>query len=160
MNAQGRGYGVASVAGVARSRAEEPSTGRTRSPHMNEISSPAASARRPALALAALLTASGTAHLVAPGPFDRIVPRSLPGRPRAWTYVSGVAELAVAATLAAPRTRRVGGALAAGLFVAVLPANIQMAVDWNERPAPLRALAYGRLPLQIPLITWALKARG
>ncbi|MGX1849439.1 hypothetical protein [Streptomyces sp. NPDC055299] len=31
-----------------------------------------------------------------------------------------------------------------------------MAHDWRHRPAPLKALAYGRLPAQLPLIGWAL----
>ncbi len=76
-----------------------------------------------------------------------------------WTYVSGAAELGVAAAVAAPRTRGVGAALAALLFVAVYPANIQMAVDWADRPLLQRLLAFGRLPLQIPLIWLALRVR-
>jgi uncharacterized membrane protein len=110
---------------------------------------------RAAAALAGLLLVSGTAHFAAPVPFDGIVPRVLPGPARWWTYASGAAELAVAAAVAVPATRRVGAACAAGLFAAVLPANVQMAVDWRERPLPLRALAYGRLPLQVPLVLWA-----
>jgi uncharacterized membrane protein len=97
-------------------------------------------------------------HFVVPAPYDSIVPRWLPGRARTWTLVSGAAELAVAAAVASPRTRRMGGLAAAGLFAAVLPANVQMAVDWHGKPAPLRAVAYLRLPLQVPLIKWALSA--
>jgi uncharacterized membrane protein len=63
----------------------------------------------------------------------------------------------VAAAVASPRTRRAGALAAAGLFVAVFPANVQMARDWRDRPAPLRLAAYLRLPLQIPLIVWALR---
>jgi hypothetical protein len=38
---------------------------------------------------------------------------------------------------------------------------VQMALDWKDKPAPLRALAYGRLPLQAPLIWSGIKvARG
>ncbi|MEY9872057.1 putative membrane protein [Streptacidiphilus sp. MAP12-33] len=111
--------------------------------------------------LAALLAVAGAAHFLAPGPFDAIVPHALPGRARTWTYLSGAAELAVAATLAAPRTRRTGGLLAAGLFAAVLPANIQMALDWHDKAPALRAAAWSRVPLQVPLITRSLRiARG
>ena len=118
------------------------------------------SLRRPgATALAELLTTTGVLHLVAPAPFDAIVPRSLPGAPRFWTLASGVAELGVAAAVAAPRTRRLGAAAAAGLFVAVFPANVKMARDWSNRPAPWRAIAWARLPLQAPLIGWALAVR-
>lgn len=116
-----------------------------------------AARQRSARLLAGLLATAGTAHFVAPGFFDRIVPRALPGSARTWTHVSGAAELAVAAGLALPRTRRTGGLLAAGLFTAVFPANVQMARDWRDRPAPYRAVAYGRLPLQVPLVLWALK---
>ncbi|WP_236653383.1 DoxX family protein [Streptacidiphilus melanogenes] len=114
-----------------------------------------------ATALAGLLAVAGVAHFVAPRPFDAIVPRGLPGRPRTWTYLSGVAELGVAAALAHPRTRRAGGRLAAGLFLAVLPANVQMALDWNDRSPALRAAAWCRVPLQAPLVIRSLRiARG
>jgi uncharacterized membrane protein len=63
-----------------------------------------------------------------------------------------VAELVVAALIAASRTRRFGGLLAALLFVAVFPATVKMAIDWSDRPGWMRALAYWRLPLQIPLV--------
>ena len=39
----------------------------------------------------------------------------------------------------------------------VFPGNLQMAWDWRNRPASERLVAYGRLPLQIPLIVWALR---
>ncbi|GIE90778.1 DoxX family protein [Actinoplanes regularis] len=107
--------------------------------------------------LAALLTTSGALHFARPEPFDTIVPRSLPGRPRTWTYLSGVAELAVAAALANPRTRRAGGVAAAVFFAAVFPANAKMAYDWRGASPVKRAVAYGRLPLQLPLIWWALE---
>ena len=108
-----------------------------------------------ALGLAALLAASGTLHFLQPRPYDSIVPRSLPGSRRTWTYASGVAELAVAAAVAVPRTRRLGGLAAAALFVGVFPANVKMAVDWRKASPAKRAIAFGRLPLQIPLVVWA-----
>ncbi len=114
---------------------------------------------RSAAALATLLTGSGTLHFLMPRPFDGIVPHWLPGPPRRWTRLSGAAELAVAGLVALPGTRGLGGTLAAALFVAVFPANVQMALDWAHRPWPLRLLAYGRLPLQAPLVGWALRVR-
>jgi len=105
--------------------------------------------------LALLLTSSGVLHFAAPASFDAIVPEQLPGAARTWTHFSGAAELVTAALIAAPRTRRFGGLLAALLFVAVFPANVKMAIDWSDRPAWMRVLAYGRLPLQIPLVLWA-----
>ncbi|MEV0030931.1 hypothetical protein [Nocardia sp. NPDC050793] len=116
--------------------------------------------RRPALLLAALLFGSGVMHFAKPKFFDSIVPRVLPGRARDYTYASGVAELGVAATLAMPSTRRVGGRLAALVFIAVFPANVQMALDVTRSEKASPVLKIGtvlRLPLQIPLVTTALK---
>ena len=74
--------------------------------------------------------------------------------------LSGVGELACAIGLALQRTRRVAGWAAAILFVVVFPANIDMAVHaWQGHGSKI--VAYGRLPLQIPLVLWALyMARG
>ncbi|MEU3663895.1 MauE/DoxX family redox-associated membrane protein [Streptomyces sp. NPDC032940] len=110
---------------------------------------------RSPLLLAGLLATAGVAHFAQPRPFDVIVPRGLPGPPRAWTYASGVAELALAAGLAAPRTRKAAALATAAFFVGVFPANVKMAVDWRHRPAPQKAVAYGRLPVQLPLVLWA-----
>ncbi|MBQ7805870.1 hypothetical protein, partial [Rhodococcus sp. (in: high G+C Gram-positive bacteria)] len=90
------------------------------------------------------------------------VPRQLPGQARTYTQVSGVAELAIGAALAVPKTRKLGAGLAAALFVAVFPANIQMAIDWCRSPktsTPQKIGSIARLPLQVPLVTEALKAR-
>jgi uncharacterized membrane protein len=108
-----------------------------------------------ARSLAALLGTAGVFHFVTPSFFDAIVPRSLPGSARAWTHVSGVAELAVAGAVAHPRTRRGGAMAAAALFVAVFPANVQAAVD--AEPGPERVVTLARLPLQVPLVLWALR---
>jgi uncharacterized membrane protein len=96
-------------------------------------------------------------HFARPRVFDSIVPRSLPGGQRTWTYASGVAELLVAAAITHPGTRRRGALAAAGLFAAVFPANVKMAWDWRRRPAAYQAVAYARLPMQAPLIWWALR---
>ncbi|MGK5442282.1 hypothetical protein ACSNN7_10755 [Micromonospora sp. URMC 105] len=113
--------------------------------------------RGEAAALAGLLATAGVTHFLRPRFYDAIVPRALPGPARLWTYASGVAELAVAAAVAHPATRRRGGLAAAALFAAVLPANVQMAADWRDQGPARRAVAYGRLPMQAPLIWWALR---
>ncbi|MFE2751342.1 hypothetical protein ACFXGA_05005 [Actinosynnema sp. NPDC059335] len=110
-----------------------------------------------ALALAGLLGAAGVTHFAKPKPYDAIVPRALPGKPRTWTYLSGAAEVALAAAVATPRTRGLGGKLAAAFFAAVFPANVKMAYDLRGKSPRVRAVAYGRLPLQVPLILWALR---
>lgn len=119
------------------------------------------SPNRTALGLAALLGVAGVTHFAKPEPYDSLIPKSLPGRARTWTYASGVVELGTAAAVAIPRTRRFGGLLAAVLFVAVFPGNVKMAADYQRRnkPLPARLIAFGRLPVQWPLITWALRVR-
>jgi len=110
-----------------------------------------------ARALSVFVGLAGVMHFVKPGFFDAIVPEALPGAPRAWTYGSGVAELAVAGAIARPTSRRLGGLAAAALFVAVFPANVQAAID--ARTTAEKAVTWIRLPLQVPLVRWALKVR-
>ncbi|MGW0420308.1 DoxX family protein [Streptomyces sp. NPDC003015] len=110
---------------------------------------------RSPLLLAGLLATAGVAHFATPRSFDATIPQALPGKPRTWTYASGAVELALAAGLALPRTRRTAALASAAFFVGVFPANVKMAVDWRHRPAPQRAAALGRLPLQVPLVLWA-----
>jgi uncharacterized membrane protein len=110
--------------------------------------------------LAGLLAGAGVTHFVTPGPYRRIVPKALP-EPEFLVAASGVAELACAALVANPRTRRFGGWASAALFVAVFPANVQMALDSGRAvgsghfPGWYRAVAWARLPVQIPLVWWA-----
>ncbi|WSL20254.1 hypothetical protein OG302_35990 [Streptomyces sp. NBC_01283] len=63
----------------------------------------------------------------------------------------------LAGLLAGPAHRRAGHG---GLLRGVFPANVRMAADWRCRPAPLRAAALGRLPLQVPLVLWARNMAG
>jgi uncharacterized membrane protein len=104
--------------------------------------------------LSGLLTVTGTLHFVVPRTFVAIVPPQLPS-PMGLVYASGAAELACAAGLAVPRTRRVGGWATAALFVAVFPGNVQMALDAGRKSTTYRAITYARLPLQVPLVIWA-----
>ncbi|WP_124711552.1 DoxX family protein [Gordonia insulae] len=107
--------------------------------------------------MAGSLLTMGTLHFVVPKPFDEIIPEEIPGDARTLTYASGVAEVAIGAGLLAPRTRRTAAALAVALFVAVYPANINMVRLWKDKPAAMRAIAIGRLPLQFPMIWAAVK---
>ncbi|MDH6629694.1 putative membrane protein [Streptomyces sp. LBL] len=115
---------------------------------------------RSPLLLAGLLATAGVTHFAAPRSYDATIPNGLPGSPRAWTYASGVAELALAAGVALPRTRRRAALATAAFFVGVFPANVKMALDWRHRPAPLKAAAFSRLPLQVPLVLWARGVAG
>jgi uncharacterized membrane protein len=107
--------------------------------------------------MGAMLVGMGVLHFVAPKPFDTIVPAELPGSARFYTLASGVAEAATGAMLIAPRTRRVSALAAVALYISVFPANINsVRVMWNKGLAA-RVGTIARLPLQIPMITQALK---
>jgi uncharacterized membrane protein len=121
-------------------------------PELQQLANPA-----PAYRLAALLLGAGTTHFLIPRPYDAIVPAELPGSPRFYTYASGVAELTSGALLLSPRTRRVGAIAAVAVFLSVFPANVNLVRLWRNKPLPMRIAAIARLPLQIPMITEALK---
>jgi uncharacterized membrane protein len=107
--------------------------------------------------MGALLVGMGALHFVAPKPFDGIVPAELPGTARFYTYASGVAEVATGAALLLPRTRKLGALAAVALFISVFPANVNMVRLWWSKGWPARIAALARLPLQVPMVTQALK---
>ncbi|BBX04109.1 hypothetical protein BST36_17745 [Mycolicibacterium moriokaense] len=110
--------------------------------------------------MGASLLGIGVLHFVAPKPFDDIIPAELPGSARFYTYASGAAELGVAGLLLAPKTRRLGALAAVALFIGVFPGNLNMVRLWFKDPSKslsMRLVAIARLPLQIPMITEALK---
>jgi uncharacterized membrane protein len=114
------------------------------------------------MALAAILVGSGIVHLVRPQVFASIMPRAIPEKHHTnLIYASGVVELVCAAGLAR-RTRWAAAATIATLG-AVFPANVQMALDSgtgrNRGPSDRRAVAWGRLPLQLVMAGAALQAR-
>jgi uncharacterized membrane protein len=103
------------------------------------------------------LIAMGILHFAIPNGFDSIIPDEIPVSKRALTYASGVAELTIGAGLLLPRTRRVSALAAAVLFVAVFPANVNTVRVVKDRPIGYRLAAIVRLPLQVPLITSAVR---
>lgn len=119
--------------------------------------------RRSRLALGGALVTMGVLHVVAPKPFEQMIPESL-GAPRLWNRLAAATEAASGALLLSkrPEQRRLGGALATATFVGVYPANIKMALDAGPPTAGWWAAGtWARLPLQFPLIAWALRhAKG
>ncbi len=106
--------------------------------------------------LAGLLTVTGTLHFVVPRTFATLIPPQLP-EPMALVYLSGAAELACAAGLVVPRTRQLAGWATAALFVAVFPGNVYMAYDASDRSVLYQVATWARLPLQVPLVVWAVQ---
>lgn len=109
-----------------------------------------------AYGLTAILGTAGVAHFASPDFFDPLVPEWVPMDARTVTYVSGAVELVAAGLIAVPRTRRLGGWLAAATLVGVFPANIKAALDGGMKnldpPMDSAAVAWLRLPVQLPLI--------
>ena len=107
--------------------------------------------------LAVFFVVAGAMHFVVPELYARIVPPALPS-PRLLVAVSGIAEILGGIGLLVPWTRRAAAWGLVILLVVVFPANIYMAVahlpfagffgkSWVQ---------WVRLPLQIPMIAWAL----
>ncbi len=118
--------------------------------------------RRAPDVLAAMFTISGIIHLMRPQVFAPIMPRVVPAKHhRALIHVSGLAELACAGGLV--RRTRWAPTASVALLAAVFPANVQMALDAgsgrNPGPSDNPAVAWGRLPLQLPMFWAALQAR-
>jgi uncharacterized membrane protein len=108
--------------------------------------------------LAGIFTVSGVTHLLRPEVYEPLMPAWVP-RHREVIVWSGVAELGCAAGLLHPATRRSAGLASAALLVGVFPGNLKMAVDASRtRSTKFKAIAYGRLPLQLPMIRIAWRA--
>ena len=99
---------------------------------------------------------AGIAHFVNPDFFDAIVPPWLPLSERFWTYISGLAEIAVGIAVLVPKYRRIGGWAAFALFIAVYPANLYMVWDWRDRSTAEQVVSWVRLPFQFVFIWMAL----
>jgi len=98
----------------------------------------------------------GLLHFLKPEPFVKIVPDFLP-YPLALVYISGFFEILGGVGLLIPSVSRAAAWGLIALFIAVFPANINMAVN-NIAIAGIphnQFLYYARLPLQGVLIAWA-----
>lgn len=96
---------------------------------------------------------AGLLHFLRPRPYVAIVPDALP-RKREIVYVSGVAEMAGAAGVLVPATRRAAGWWLIATLLAIFPANVNMAVNAERFRAVPEPLLWVRPPLQGLLILW------
>ena len=106
--------------------------------------------------LSMFMVVAGANHFVAPATYVGMMPSALPA-PAVLVYVSGVAEILGGLGLILPATRRLAGWGLIALFVAIFPANINMAVhhlSLGGREVATWAL-WARLPLQAVLVVWA-----
>jgi uncharacterized membrane protein len=107
--------------------------------------------------LSATFVVAGLLHFRFPRAYAAIMPPALPA-PMALVYASGVAELAGGLGVAHPRTSRLAGRWLAATLVAVFPANVHMALRAERFPRVPAWALWARLPLQLPLVAWALRA--
>ncbi|HVQ58764.1 MAG TPA: DoxX family protein [Solirubrobacterales bacterium] len=114
-------------------------------------------------ALAAFFAFAGTMHFLRPRFFEAIVPPSIAERKKEIVAISGAAELAGAALVLPPATRRLGRWWLLALLLSVFPANIHMAVNPEQikgldiEKIPRWAL-WARLPLQPLAMLWVWRA--
>jgi uncharacterized membrane protein len=115
------------------------------------------------IGIAALFTFAGTMHFLRPRFFEAIVPPAIEEQKKEVVAISGGAEIAGAALVLHPASRRFGRWWLLALLVAVFPANIHMAVNPEQirgldmRKFPRWAL-WARLPLQPLAMLWIWRA--
>ncbi len=106
--------------------------------------------------LTVFMVGAGINHFLAPDVYVAMTPAYLPA-PLLLVQISGVAEIAGGLGLILPQTRRLAAWGTIALFVAVFPANLNMALHHlplGSHVVPAWAL-WARLPLQVLLIAWA-----
>ena len=106
--------------------------------------------------LTVFMVGAGLNHFRDPGPYVAMMPAVLPA-PLALVYISGVAEILGGLGLIVPATRKLAAWGLIALFIAVFPANVNMAVNdlpLGDTAVPSWAL-WARLPLQLAAIAWA-----
>jgi uncharacterized membrane protein len=99
---------------------------------------------------------AGLMHFRAPGAYVRMMPAWLPAH-RELVLVSGVFEVLGGLGVLIPATRTAAAWGLVALFIAVFPANLNMALKrlpLGRRPLPVWVL-WARLPLQLVFIAWA-----
>jgi uncharacterized membrane protein len=111
-------------------------------------------------AAAVFYVTAGSLHLLQTAAYLKIMPPFVP-HPLAIVYFSGLAEIAGGIGLLIRPLQRAAAFGLITLLVAVLPANVYMAVEniqVTATPIP-NWLLYARLPVQLLLIWWLWRIR-
>ena len=122
---------------------------------MTEAARPGARARW-RIALTIVMIVAGSLHFIATDAYVSIMPDYLPWH-RELVYISGLFQIAGGLGLLILKTRAVAGWGLIALYIAVLPANVNMAL-YDIQPGSFTipvALLWARLPIQLVLIYWA-----
>jgi uncharacterized membrane protein len=117
---------------------------------------------RPKLVLRWILTvfmvAAGANHFISPAPYLGMMPAEIPQHLHApLVAISGFAEILGGLGLALAATRKLAAWGLVALYIAIFPANVNMAVNHLQLGTTEIAswLLWARLPLQAVLIAWA-----
>ena len=102
---------------------------------------------------AAAFTLAGILHFIATPTYARIMPQYL-SHPALLVQLSGAAEIAGGLGLLFKQTRKPAAWGLIALLIAVLPANIQMAVDHTQWPTVPAWALWLRVPMQFPMVWW------
>ena len=106
--------------------------------------------------LAVCMLIAGISHFVVVETFIKIVPSFLPN-PEAIVYISGAIEVLLSIGLLIPLTCQLSAWGLVALFIAIYPANLNMAINHIHIDGVPDGLWFQviRLPLQFVLIAWA-----
>lgn len=106
--------------------------------------------------LAVCMVVAGILHFAQSEPFIRIVPGFLPA-PAALVYISGAIEIALGFGLLVPAVSQLAAWGLVALFIAVFPANLNMAINHIQIEGIPNTWWFQaiRLPFQLVLIAWA-----
>ncbi len=105
--------------------------------------------------MGALYIGAGAMHFVLTATYMRAMPPYLPAQ-RELVLLSGAAEIAGGLGVMLPSTRRAAAWGIVTLLVAVFPANVYMLQAHERFPGIPVWVFWARLPLQVPMILWAL----
>ncbi len=106
------------------------------------------------LTLGILFVIAGVLHFAITSVYVGIMPAYLP-EPRLLVQISGLCEILGGLGILEPRTRVVAAWGLIALLLAVMPANLNMALHPEQWPRIPAWILWMRLPLQLPLILWA-----
>ena len=105
------------------------------------------------MVLAVVFVVGGLLHFAFTPIYVKIMPPFLPAHVLL-VQISGVFEVLGGIGVLVPWTRRLAAWGLVALLVAIVPANVYMAMDHAAWPSIPAWLLWARVPLQAPLIFW------
>jgi len=116
---------------------------------------------RAAVAAGLFFVGAGALHFFVPGKYAAMIPAILP-TPMVWVYLSGAAEVVCGLGLLQRRRRRAAAWCTVALLIAILPANVHVALSGGSIEGLPEAGWYyvARVPFQLVYVAWVVWAGG